>query len=81
MKKETRLQFPMFGANTDWTPPVELPDLSDAKEIAIDLETRDPNLKTKGPGWPTGDGAVVGVAAATSDWKAYLPYYDSWCIN
>ena len=64
----------MFGANTDWTPPVELPDLSDAKEIAIDLETRDPNLKTKGPGWPTGDGEVVGVAVATSDWKAYLPF-------
>ena len=50
MKKETRLQFPMFNADTDWTPPVDLPDLSDAKEIAIDLETRDPNLKVKGPG-------------------------------
>jgi DNA polymerase I-like protein with 3'-5' exonuclease and polymerase domains len=74
MKKETRLQFPMFGANTDWTPPTDLPDLSDAKEIAIDLETRDPNLKTKGPGWPTGDGEVVGVAIATSDWKGYLPF-------
>ena len=54
MKKETRLQFPMFGTSTDWTPPIDLPDLSDAKEIAIDLETRDPNLKTNGPGWPTG---------------------------
>ena len=74
MKKETRLQFPMFGTSTDWTPPVDLPDLSDAKEIAIDLETRDPNLKTNGPGWPTGDGEVVGVAVATADWKGYLPF-------
>ena len=74
MKKETRLQFPMFGTSTDWTPPVDLPDLSEAKEIAIDLETRDPNLKTNGPGWPTGDGEVVGVAVATADWKGYLPF-------
>ena len=74
MKKETRLQFPMFGATTDWAPPSELPDLSDAKEIAVDLETRDPNLKTNGPGWPTGDGEVVGVAVATSDWKGYMPF-------
>ena len=74
MKKETRLQFPMFNAETDWMPPVDLPDLSGAKEIAIDLETRDPNLKVKGPGWPTGDGEVVGVAVATADWKGYLPF-------
>ena len=28
--------------------PSEYPDLSQAKEIAIDLETKDPNIKTKG---------------------------------
>ena len=48
MKIETKLQFPMFTQETEWTPPTNLPDLSDAKEIAVDLETCDPDLKTQG---------------------------------
>ena len=52
MQKETRLQFPLFTPKTEWTAPFELKDLTDAKEIAIDLETRDPHLKENGPGWP-----------------------------
>ena len=39
----------------------EYPDLSKA-EGAIDLETKDPNLKTKGSGWATFDGHIVGFA-------------------
>jgi DNA polymerase I-like protein with 3'-5' exonuclease and polymerase domains len=75
MKKETRLQFPMFtNATSEWTPPETLPDLSGASEIAVDLETRDPGLKTSGPGWPTGNGEVVGVGIATADWSGYVPF-------
>tara|TARA_R110000868_G_scaffold118_4_gene1214 strand:- start:255 stop:3125 length:2871 start_codon:yes stop_codon:yes gene_type:complete len=70
---ENKLQIPMFTNNPEWVPPDELPDLSAAKEIAIDLETRDPNLKNKGPGWPTKDGEVIGYAVATSFWSGYLP--------
>jgi DNA polymerase I-like protein with 3'-5' exonuclease and polymerase domains len=70
---QNKLQIPMFTNNPEWVPPDELPDLSLAKEIAIDLETRDPNLKNKGPGWPTKDGEVIGYAIATSFWSGYLP--------
>jgi DNA polymerase I-like protein with 3'-5' exonuclease and polymerase domains len=70
---QNKLQIPMFTRNSEWVPPSELPDLTDAKEIAVDLETRDPNLKTKGPGWPTRDGEVIGYAVATSFWSGYLP--------
>jgi DNA polymerase I-like protein with 3'-5' exonuclease and polymerase domains len=70
---QTKLQIPMFTKNPEWVPPSELPDLTDAKEIAVDLETRDPNLKNKGPGWPTRDGEVIGYAVATSFWSGYLP--------
>jgi DNA polymerase I-like protein with 3'-5' exonuclease and polymerase domains len=70
---QNKLQIPMFTRNPEWVPPSELPDLTDAKEIAVDLETRDPNLKTKGPGWPTRDGEVIGYAVATSFWSGYLP--------
>tara|TARA_R110000796_G_scaffold99937_2_gene208364 strand:- start:240 stop:2114 length:1875 start_codon:yes stop_codon:yes gene_type:complete len=63
----------MFTPKTEWVPPHELPDLSEAKTIAIDVETKDPNLKTKGPGWTTGDGEVVGYAVAVDGWKGYVP--------
>jgi hypothetical protein len=70
---QTKLQIPMFTKNPEWIPPSELPDLTGAKEIAVDLETRDPHIKTKGPGWPTLDGEVIGYAVATSFWSGYLP--------
>jgi DNA polymerase I-like protein with 3'-5' exonuclease and polymerase domains len=63
----------MFAPKSEWVPPIELPDLTSAKRIAIDVETRDPNIKSNGPGWPTGDGEVVGYAIATEDWSGYIP--------
>ena len=67
------LQMTMFGPKSEWVPPAELPDLTGAKQIAIDVETRDPNIKVNGPGWPTGDGEVVGYAIAVADWAGYIP--------
>ena len=43
-------QIPLFQPPSEWTPPEKVPNLSEAKEIAIDLETYDPDIKTKGPG-------------------------------
>jgi len=67
------LQMAMFTPKTEWVPPAELPDLSHAKQIAIDVETRDPDIKTMGPGWATGNGEVVGYAIATDEWSGYIP--------
>ena len=67
------LQLTMLAPKSEWIPPHELPDLSHCKQIAIDVETRDPNIKSKGPGWPTGDGEIVGYAIATDDWAHYVP--------
>jgi len=58
---------------SEWVPPGELPDIFDAKQIAIDLETRDPNLTTLGPGWARKDGEVVGYAVAIDGWSGYFP--------
>ena len=66
-------QMPLFQPPSEWTPPEKVPDLSEAKEIAIDLETCDPNIKTIGPGWPRGDGYIAGVAIAVDGWKGYFP--------
>ena len=62
----------LFDEKT-WVPPSNLPDLSKEKIISIDTETYDPNLITLGPGWARNDGRLIGIAVATSNWKAYLP--------
>jgi DNA polymerase I-like protein with 3'-5' exonuclease and polymerase domains len=58
---------------SDWKKPESYPDLSDRSIIAVDLETRDPNIKTKGPGWATKDGEIVGIAVAADGFKGYFP--------
>ena len=68
-----QLQLLATNLKAEWVPPTELPDITDRSEIAIDLETCDPNLKTLGPGWPRNDGFVVGYAVAVDGWKGYLP--------
>jgi DNA polymerase I-like protein with 3'-5' exonuclease and polymerase domains len=67
------MQKPMFSPQVEWLPPTEFPDLSKYDEIAIDLETKDPNLKTMGSGSVTGQGQIVGIAVAVHDWSGYYP--------
>ena len=63
----------MFPTHTEWVAPQSFPNLSTAKEIAIDLETCDPNLESFGPGWPRNDGFIVGYAVAVEGWSGYYP--------
>ena len=67
------IQRPLFAAQTEWFPPDDFPDLSKYDEIAIDLETKDPDLKTKGSSSMRGQGDVVGIAIAVKDWSGYYP--------
>ena len=63
----------MFTAQIEWDCPESFPDLSDAKYIAIDLETKDPDLKSKGSGAIQGHGEIVGIAVAVDGWSGYYP--------
>jgi len=63
----------LFEAATEWNCPDHFPDLSQAKYIAIDLETRDPNLKTQGSGAVQGNGEIIGIAIAVEGWSGYYP--------
>ena len=58
---------------TEWRPPSSFPDLTNQKEIAIDLETCDPNLTSRGSGWPRKDGYVIGIAVAVDGAAWYFP--------
>jgi len=67
------MKVPIFEAQTEWIEPDEFPDLRSYDEIAVDLETRDPNLKTLGSGSVIGEGEVVGIAVAVAGRKFYFP--------
>ena len=67
------MQIPLFKPQTEWTPPTEFPDLSKHDEIAIDLETKDPDLIKMGSGSITKRGDVTGIAVAVKNWCGYYP--------
>ena len=67
------MKIPTFSAQTEWVIPTEFPDLRQVDEIAIDLETRDPDLIKKGSGSIIGNGEVIGIAVATTHYKGYFP--------
>ena len=67
------MQIPLFKPQTEWLPPESFPDLSKYNEIAVDLETKDPDLMKMGSGSVVGNGDVVGVAVAVDGWRGYYP--------
>ena len=66
------MQQPLFAPQSNWRPPAILPSFSE--QVAIDLETCDPNLKSQGPGYKRHDGYVVGIAIADKHQSVYLPF-------
>ena len=72
--KEQPNWFPkVHRMKSEWVMPDHFPDLARYDEIAIDLETRDPGIKDKGPGYIRKDGEVVGIAVAVEGWCGYYP--------
>jgi len=64
----------MIEAQTEWVKPDEFPDLRQADTIAIDLETYDPDLKSKGSGSVIKNGKVVGISVAVDGYTGYFPF-------
>ena len=52
-------------------------DLKGIDTVAIDIETYDPDLKTKGSGAIKGNGFITGVAVATGKDTVYFPLHHS----
>lgn len=71
-KKRVRPQPPI--PETGWVRPRQFPNLTNCKSLAIDTETKDPQLKTHGAGWARGVGHMVGLSVCTEDnHKWYFP--------
>jgi DNA polymerase I-like protein with 3'-5' exonuclease and polymerase domains len=67
------VQTPLFTPDTEWVMPEELRDLRGHKEIAIDLETNDPQLLELGSGNVVGRGHIAGIAVSVEGWSGYYP--------
>lgn len=66
-------QLPLFVPESGWVAhsgPLPRPT---ATTISIDVETKDTNLNTRGPGWAYQDGYVLGVAMAWPGGAVYAP--------
>ena len=63
----------MFEAQKEWICPDNFPSLKGYSHVAIDLETKDPGLKSMGSGAIREHGNIVGVAMAVEGWSAYYP--------
>ena len=69
------LQLSMTFKKHIWSTPSEFKDLSGAREIAIDLETRDDGLaEGLGAGWALKKGNIIGFAVAVEGWQGYFPF-------
>lgn len=56
----------------DWMPSLDFPEIDET--VAIDTETYDPHLKTRGAGWCFQDsGHIAGISLATKSWSNYYP--------
>ena len=71
----TSLQLTFNFKKHIWSAPLDYRDLSEAKEIAIDLETKDTGINQGlGSGWATNSGEIIGFAVATEGFQAYYPF-------
>ena len=67
------LQLCLFEPKSTWTAPDTFPNMVEHR-VALDLECKDPNLTTKGPGFHRKDGYPVGISIASDTRKWYLPF-------
>jgi DNA polymerase I-like protein with 3'-5' exonuclease and polymerase domains len=63
----------MFEAQKEWICPENFPSLKGYSHVAIDLETKDQELKAMGSGAIRGHGNIVGIAVAVDGWSGYYP--------
>jgi DNA polymerase I-like protein with 3'-5' exonuclease and polymerase domains len=71
-KAAQRGQLPLLVPDSPWTAPLELPSLRGVTELALDTETKDLDLMSRGPGVRRG-ARIVGISLGFNDQRMYLP--------
>lgn len=74
LQKSDALQDTLFQPISAWSPAKSFPDLLGVRVVGFDLETRDPNLSSRGPGFIRGDAEPVGVSVAADSAAWYFPF-------
>jgi len=71
--KSSGLTGLLFEPPGEWSCPTTFPDLSSTHVLGIDIESHDPNLKERGPGFLRGDAKVVGISLSDGNKGWYFP--------
>lgn len=76
-KKSATLRTPPIP-ETNWRPPQDLPDLTNAEVISFDTETKELDFD-HGPGWARGRGHIVGLSMCAQqcgreNYTGYFPF-------
>lgn len=67
-----RVRRPLPPPPEGYEAPTDFPMFNTGERIVIDIETYDPDLKEKGPGFKR-DAYIVGVGVRTKSWGQYYP--------
>lgn len=68
-----RQKRPLPPPPENYSPPIDFPMFNTGERISLDIETYDPDLKAKGPGFKR-NAYIVGVAVRTESWEGnYYP--------
>lgn len=68
-----QLPFDFLLPESNWTPPLRLPQFHEDDEVALDTENHDPDLTQKGPSHLRGLGKVAGISLSNGKDSVYLP--------
>jgi DNA polymerase I-like protein with 3'-5' exonuclease and polymerase domains len=64
----------LFEPGSDWKCPTNFPNIDRSTNIiGIDVESKDPSLSSRGPGFIRGDAQITGISVATNDRSWYYP--------
>lgn len=67
-------QLPLWAPDSEWKHPTSYKQWDKSTLLGFDVETRDPNLKSRGPGFIRGDANVVGFSFSDGKESYYYPF-------
>jgi DNA polymerase I-like protein with 3'-5' exonuclease and polymerase domains len=73
-------QLPLWEPESDWVKPLVFPKW-DTKTLGFDVESCDPDLTTRGPGYIRGNAKVIGYSLSDGQSSYYFPFAHAYGDN